>query len=390
MADVKQPGERYRCLDHWRGLLCLFVVLEHAGVVLWPNLADTEGVSRFLMGLVVGPLHWNVAAPLFFVVSGYCVAASLDSSRRKGKSPWEFLARRAWRIFPPYWAALALFVSTVACLDLLGLERWHRNGLTLELPSPGELSARQWFGNLTLTETWRPRAVLDEPLIFTRVAWSLCYQEQFYVVCFVLLLAFRARFFRALAIATAAIVGLAVLAWDCGATRRIDGTFPMLWHEFAIGLGVYWRLSYPGTRRQYRAIELAIVAALVAGLWHGMASTWASALFGLMLIAAKPWDERIGSIRRLEPLKALGRCSYSIYLIHMPVCVVVLSALDALGVGGAWPRLAVMFPLATLASLGVGVLFHRWVDSRFTQLPRVRLRALGAAGRRREPEPLAA
>ena len=58
----------------------------------------------------------------------------------------------------------------------------------LEYQSPGELDWSQWVGNLTLTETWRHLAwgVVDhEP--YTRVAWTLCYEEQFYFTSFLAL-----------------------------------------------------------------------------------------------------------------------------------------------------------------------------------------------------------
>ena len=53
---------------------------------------------------------------------------------------------------------------------------------------PQDLSAAQWLGNVTLTESWRHLVGGGPQEIFTRVAWSLCFEEQFYFLCFAVLL----------------------------------------------------------------------------------------------------------------------------------------------------------------------------------------------------------
>ncbi len=372
MAHATNPSDRYQSLDYWRGIFCILVVLEHAAIAVQRWLSETTGFERQALEWMLRPLCWNLGAPLFFVVSGYCVAASIDRFRRQDRSPWEFLARRCWRIYPPYWAALGVYVLTVLVLDALGLEHWHRNGLTLELYGPRELNGLQWLGNFTLSETWRPHVLGHDTLIYSRVGWSLCYQEQFYLICFLLLLNFRHRYFESLAVATGAILVFAALAWDIGASHRLTGTFPELWHEFAIGLAVYWRLNYPGTALARRGIELAILGILAVALLQGLTTTIGAGTLGLLLIGLRPCDGWLASQRWLSPLRTFGRYSYSIYLTHLPICALVLSALDAVAVPGPWFRLLVMVPAATLASLAFGRTFHRCVDSRFTQLPNLR------------------
>ncbi len=381
MIPPLEHNPRYHALDLWRGLFCLVVVLEHAGVALWPGISDASGFEQGLRLAIVTPLRWNVGTPLFFVISGYCIAASTDAHRRKGHSPLRFLARRLWRIFPSYWAALLGFAVVVTVLDLVGLERWHRSDLSLELVSLHELKPSQWLGNLTLTETWRPRVWGTEELIFTRVAWSLCYQEQFYLVCFLLLLAFPRRYFGALGMATAVIVGFRVVAWDAGALHRFDGMFPKLWHEFAVGLAVFWRLNARTTPLSRRMVDLGLVVLLGLACCFGSRSTIAAAGFGLALIAMRRWDEPIRQCTWLDPIRACGRRSYSIYLIHLPVCLLVNAVIGSLGVREFWFRLAVMIPASLAMSLLVGWAFHHWIDVKFTELPK-----FGSS--RRGPAPL--
>ena len=101
---------RHEAIDVWRGLACLLVVLDHAAVALdWPD-ADVAGPEGWLRRLVIASTRLAIGPSLFFVISGFCVAASVESSRRKGTSPLAFLGRRFWRIVPTYWVALVGFV----------------------------------------------------------------------------------------------------------------------------------------------------------------------------------------------------------------------------------------------------------------------------------------
>jgi peptidoglycan/LPS O-acetylase OafA/YrhL len=367
-----RTSPRYLALDYWRGLFCLLVVLEHAGVALWKGCAEGTGLEGWLRRAVVTVLHLNLGTPLFFVISGYCIAASVDSNRRKGASPLTFLARRLWRIFPPYWAALLGFVAVVGALDWAGLGQWHRTLYALELDSPRALDWSQWVGNLTLTETWRSHFWgARDGAIYTRVAWALCYQEQFYLLCFLVLLLVPRRLYGALAAVTAAVVAFRVVAWDAGMAFRIDGMFPMLWHEFAVGLAVYWRLNVAGTRGARRGVELGLIGLLAVGLASDLVSTVAAAGFGLALIGLRRFDDRIAAARWLDPVRALGRRSFSIYLTHLPVCVVGSAALAELGLTSYGARAFVTVPVLMAGSVAAGWTFDRWVDRWFHDLPKL-------------------
>jgi peptidoglycan/LPS O-acetylase OafA/YrhL len=345
------------------------VVLEHAGVALW-TVADGAGLEGRLQRIIVAGLELNLGGPLFFVMSGYCIASCIDSARRRGTAPLLFLARRVWRIFPAYWVALAGFVAVVAGLDAIGLEGYHRGGeVSLELASPGVLDASQWIGNLSLTESWRPLVGGREELIYTRVAWSLCYQEQFYLVCFLTLLLFPRRFERALMGITAVILAFRVFVWDAGALHRIAGTFPVLWHEFAVGWFVYLWLGRPAAPGVRRGLGLGLIALLIVALRTGLVSTAGAAGFGLLLIALHRWDDRLPGLRWLDPVRACGRRSYSIYLVHLPTVMVVNAWLQARGWDGFWPRALVMIPASVSAAVAVGWVFHRVIERHFLDLP---------------------
>lgn len=367
---------RYRSLDAWRGVACLAVVMYHASFSILFDFPNRPGFEGWLIWGIVATLgRMNLGVPLFFVISGYCIAASVDATRRRGRSSLGFLGRRIWRIYPPYWAAVAWFVVVIGGLDALGLERLHGEGHALSLDSPTDLDAIQWGGNLTLTEQWRP-LVWRPPYgkIFTRIAWSLCYEEQFYFICFLVLLTVPKRLYGALAAVSVAAILTRVMASDTGRIHLIDGAFPYLWHEFAVGLAVYWRLNVAQTPAAKRWVEAALAALVVIGLLGYFStpvanSTSMSAAFGLVLISLRGWDDRVEQSRWLTPLRACGRRCYSVYLVHLPVCTVGSLWLYERGLTGFWTRALVTIPAVVLTAVGVSAAFYWAVERHFLNAP---------------------
>src|SRR5688572_16597179 len=105
----RQP--RYDSLDLWRGVACLVVVAYHAAVFTHSDAfeerlrADGGGLCEWLLA-AVGRFWFGV--PVFFVISGYCIAASADAARAKRGGVGRYFVRRLRRIYPPLWAATAV------------------------------------------------------------------------------------------------------------------------------------------------------------------------------------------------------------------------------------------------------------------------------------------
>jgi peptidoglycan/LPS O-acetylase OafA/YrhL len=267
---------------------------------------------------------------------------------------------------------LFFFVAVVACLDGFGLYRLHHGEHAVTLDSPGVLDWPRWVGNVTLTETWRPHVWGPERDIYTGIAWSLCFEEQFYFLCFLVLLLAPRRAFAALLAITAVSAALRVGAWEWDRLGALRGVFPLLWHQFAVGLAVYYRLNVAESPRARRAIDVGLVALLLLGLVMLERETVMAAAFGLLLVALRPWDEKADGLAWLRPLRACGRRCYSIYLVHLPIVVVGNLWLYELGLTGFWARALVMIPLVSAASVAVCWGFFALVETHFLSPPTIR------------------
>lgn len=356
---------RYQSLDLWRGLICLYILLEHAGVALWLGSSDVTGWDSWLRHVVVTPLHWNIGTGLFFVLSGYCVLASTDSARRKGIGPIPYFGRRFWRIFPTYWAALVSLAALVGLLEWTGRSSFLRHAYALELPLASSLNLWQWLGNLGLFETWRPRIGGGDANILTRVAWSLCYQEQFYAICALLLALAPRRLFRGMFVLSVAILGLYWVLVDVGSSHVLAGFIPNRWHEFAIGMLVFGRLNVQMHKFIRYSIDAMFGMSWLNSIWTQSGGLFAVTSFALALVACRRFDLTWYRTPCLEPLRAIGRRSYSIYLIHLPVCVIGSAYLAELGILAFWSRALITVPLLIVASLLVSWLFYAAVESHF-------------------------
>lgn len=272
---------------------------------------------------------------LFFVISGYCIAASADSCQRKGLGFGRFMLRRLKRIYPPY---------------LLSLVFW---GITRTLKAamiPGSTDLQrtptEWVQNITLTQwvslLWNPESSASmNPRLFVAAYWSLCYEEQFYLLTG-LMLAVTAMIGVSIRTMVSVLI-VAGLAWNFVFPEISYGLFLEYWALFGLGALVFYRLCRSPGVKQRRLIDLSLVGMLVGAtvmrVWGGGDAGWAidapgittekraetrlvweelmiGAGFALLLIITRPLNDRIRALLIFKPFAALGQITFSLYLIH--------------------------------------------------------------------------
>jgi peptidoglycan/LPS O-acetylase OafA/YrhL len=301
-SHAQQPPAwpfRYEMIDGLRGLAALAVVAHHLGIAPFGH----------------------YAVMLFFVISGYCIAAAAEAGRRNGIRFGQFMWRRLHRIYPPYFFALGFFVLTrVAKVASGGYDDLTRPWL-------------DWVQNLTMTQwvsmLFHPLTdAAQNPKLFVAAFWSLNYEDQFYLVmAAALLLSVTRRIPVAVVVSVLAVAGL---VWNCAAPGGwITGLFLEYWVHFALGALLFYALClFRG--KAFRKVFLALVVVLGAYSAYRI-FPWRpeSALslrvyveyvvvcsFTLFLYFARPWSAAVSRSWKWRPVAALGAISYSLYLIH--------------------------------------------------------------------------
>ena len=373
----------------WRGLACLLVVCFHSSFYVATPVLHTKVVESPLsasvwdLALVAIARCW-IGVPIFFVISGYCIAATADSQRLRGRPAATYFCRRFRRIFPPYWACVALAVLVVGAVGMLGAPGLFSDA-DHEVPSPTSLGLSQWIGNLALIETWRNAAFGGERKLFLDHAWTLCYEEQFYLVVGLFLLLPRRWFFHLLALTSALVflnavnlnirpvrmLGIDLNAWKL----HCEGAFfDGRWLEFAAGLLLYYQVNY-ATRSQAWCISGLYVLGIVWAAWEParLGEFYAnSAQFrltafvaGLTLACLHPWDKAIATAAIGRALAWCGRMCYSFYLVHWPVTKATSHLLFSCGLTSPSSTLCITIPVGVLASVLVAWPFHVLVERQF-------------------------
>lgn len=153
-------------LEGLRGIAILIVTLHH----FWP---DTGGL--FEAWAPLAHLGW-VGVDLFFVISGFLIGGILLDTRDDPRYFSNFYARRVLRIFPLYYAlVLSLFIVVPAGQAFLHQVPLAETAFMRESGSP--LWYLLFAGNIRESITGVEPAYMLAPL------WSISIEEQFYLLC---------------------------------------------------------------------------------------------------------------------------------------------------------------------------------------------------------------
>lgn len=274
-----------------------------------------------------------VGVDIFFVISGFVVSLSVPpgSIRGIGSLLRFFYSRRVVRILPAMLACI--FVTTLLC-DLLLPSFWLNN----KIEASGE-AAVLGYSNFVLASNdgsyFNPRSEFNP---FTQT-WSLAVEEQFYLIFPFLFLPFllghrtlsRAFF----VVAAAGSLACAVL-WS--GTRENDAFYLIFARFWELSLGVLaFQVSQPPAAAKsardtliFHALSLLCASVMFYGLiatvpertpFPGSALPCLATALLLWLIRADQHARVLERALTRPSMRYLGRISYSLYLWHWTVFV---------------------------------------------------------------------
>ncbi len=275
-------GSRLVAVDALRGLAAMAVVLFHY---------TTGFAERYAVGTqpTVSFPHGHFGVNLFFVISGFVIFMTLERTQR----PMDFVVSRFARLFPCYWAAVALTFAVVSWMGLPGKE----------------VTATQALLNVLMVH-----GLLGVPHV-DGVYWTLEVEMLFYG--WVLLL-FVLGYLHRIHWALWAFLGLWLVYQLLAKGLGVDLSWTLSrllilkyvpW--FALGICVYQLTQRQWPSRQLPAtMALALLVLTVADGWRiGLLGASFAALVWLAASGRAPW---LGN----RVLVFLGAVSYPLYLVH--------------------------------------------------------------------------
>jgi peptidoglycan/LPS O-acetylase OafA/YrhL len=339
-------------LDALRGLAALAVVLHH--------LLHSTVYNEALRDVLPRPVTWlqdvgDTGVEVFFVLSGFVILLSLHSTRMDGPGAGRFVLRRQARLDPPYW--------TVVLLALVVLVVEQGLGYATELHvDPATVLANLLY----LQNVLQVDQVVD-------VAWTLCLEIQFYLVLVLVLLVCGRR--------DRARTSAGGEAWSLPAVLGVTGVASALgswtfsahvlttwaigtWHCFAVGALLCLCLRRPSRAARWSLGVLLLVEVVSLVLSPGLperSETAAVLLAATFITAGERGFQPVLRLAKVRWIQYLGSRSYSLYLVHLTVLVLVMRVVfKVLGPGPLAAILALV--LAAGACLAAGEVLHRAVE----------------------------
>lgn len=340
-------------VDGLRGIAILAVLCAH-GSMAAPGHSFSKPLTMLFASGTLG-------VQLFFLLSAFTLYASSQTRFRQDRRPVSsFYIRRSFRILPLWW----LMIAAYAVLGRWCAFPWH------EVAEPG---GGVTTGNVVAHATFTFGFFRDFVKTLVPGGWSLFVEETFYI--FLPLVFARVRSLAGaiqLGVVTAAIYAV----WYAVRPEGFATDMAPLaqWQNFAAGVIVYFlRESWSASewpKETVRVLDLCVALGLPCLIYveahHGafaVTAAWAM----LFILAAQPsslWNR----VCSFAPLRHLGVCCYSIYLMH-PLVLFFLTPLEtrfaaALGIEHAAKevRFIAWFPIFVAASYATGFLGFVFIE----------------------------
>jgi peptidoglycan/LPS O-acetylase OafA/YrhL len=360
-------------LDGLRGIAIILVLFHHFTIL--------KPLTTFDQRIANVPLIGWSGVDLFFVLSGFLITGILIDARGSPRYFSSFYARRTLRIFPLYY--LVVFLSLIV---LPQFPYWH------DLLAGGGDPRNQlpyWLYLTNFAVAARDQlvhGVLD-------VAWSLAIEEQFYLVWAAVVWLCPPRALGPLCglILVAAPLARAS-ALSQGATHMDVYVLPFFRADaLATGALLAWLfrrgwLQGHGTTALWVAVAGAlgvIAVCLVDGdswWWNPTMQTAGYSLLALtsagMLTAAVAQQEARWWPRMMSVgwLRAFGKYSYCLYLVHLPVMRIVrkfvLPPEQFSSFGSIWTGQILFYAAAVIPAFAIA-----WLSWRVFEAPILKLKA---------------
>ena len=297
-------------------------------------------------------IYGRFAVVVFIVLSGFSLALSPARNGWRLDGTSRFARRRALRILPAYYAALAFSLAVA----------W----LVVPQPGHGVPDGTSVLANGLLVQNIVPAHSPNAAF------WSMAVEAQLYLLFPLLLLMVRRRG----AIVMVAVVTLVVAAVGVVGPHvaHLD-TFviqspPDLAALFAVGIVGAGIVSAGPARRSWPWpwISLAAAVPVLATIWwQGSVWTldhlyWVDLALGpaiACLLAGLATGRPAPLLRALHtrPMRSLGSCSYSLYLIHAPIVAIVCERIVAGRVRPGVPAFLVSLALVLPLTIAFARLF---------------------------------
>lgn len=345
MNKMRADVSRMPVVDILKAIACLLIVLHH--------LAFYGPMSDAAYPLFPGLIDWlfqygRMAVQAFFVMAGFLAARKLAP---RGVSlvdgPLRLIAQRYLRLALPYLAALTLAIGCAALA-----REWMNHDSIPDAPSLPQLLAHA----LLLHD------LLDQEALSAGV-WYIAIDFQLFALsAFLFWLSHRLESRAPSLRATGPLLVLGLTLASLFVFNRDavwDETALYFFGSYGLGMLAYWASNSRYSTYWLVLLGFLVSAALLVEFRDRIA---VAGVVTLLLVLARQ-GSGLGAWPVPRPVSYLGRISFSVFLVHFPLLLLVNAAFSVF-----FPHQPVANAYGLILGLGVsilgGALFYKWVESR--------------------------
>jgi peptidoglycan/LPS O-acetylase OafA/YrhL len=342
MAPHPASSARLPLFDAIKAVASQLIVLHH--LVAYGPMAD---VAQRLFPRVVEWLHHDarLAVQAFFVLAGFLAARALAPGFvLRVPSPRLPILKRFRRLALPCFAAVLISVACAA------VARSVMNDPSL----PAAPSLMQLAAHALLLQDLLGYEALSAGV------WYVAIDFQLFAMMVLLLWVARAAPLRHRSAAAIVLVGgaAAMSLFMINRDPSFDIIAPYFFGVYALGAAAFWA-STPGRSPLWlMPVALVVLLALAVDFRERVA---VAAVIALCVGVARSIDPT-GRWPDIRMLAFLGRISFSVFLIHYPVAMLVNAAVHVSFGANPEASIAGLF-VAWALSIAAGAVFHRWIEA---------------------------
>lgn len=355
VPSLMSDSSRSAVIDGAKALACTAIV--------WHHLAFYGPMSDVVHAAAPELIDWLVqyarmAVQVFLVLGGYLAAASLaPHGNARRKHPWACIGARFERLVVPYAAALVVVIAVNALV-----RPW--------LDDPAVASADPTLEQL-LAHALLLHGVLRQESLSAGV-WYVAIDFQLFALATLLLASVHSLTLRARGrlgwrwhapvtgaqVLTVALVALSLLGFNRDSAWDVWAVY--FFGAYGMGMLAYWSVHAATDRRAlcWAGIIAVLTVLALAVQWRDrILLAGATALLLVCALRAPAVEHWLG----WAPLRLLGRISYSVFLVHFALCLLVNALVQTLW-PASLPAAVAGMALAWGASLLAGGLLYAAVE----------------------------
>ena len=319
MSQTKESIKYINGLDGLRAFAVLLVIFFHF-TITFPDHSSSTNLSPIWKFFSIG---W-VGVDIFFVISGYLIAAMLMRNPvTTTQEYWKYLLRRAKRLLPAYLTCSTISIALLYTID-----------------SDSKIISNQyllWTLTSNIPSIFGVRAPLGDGYINLLHFWSLALEWQFYITFPIALALTKSARATAIIAILIAIISRLYLMWS---------------HPLNFDNAIYSFTTCRGDALAFGVLSATIKPIKNQVFIKTIGVTGALLLSTLLILVAQsgpsfkaiPWLQSFGDtaiacasamvvfsvanlsktaipirILELKPITLIGRSSYSLYIWHLPL-----------------------------------------------------------------------